>query len=447
MGLLDKANRLIEAQNKLKNRFILAFQEQGVDASDQQLKQMPDLISQLSGNGCTVVVSETEPVDAPEGTIWIMPINIGGDIPEDSSSSTVPEDSSSSIVPEEPSNPDNPEQPSDSSSSDTPVEPDVPDAPAQTVINISGAIQPRFNGDYVFNSSTNRYEQNSTEEHTRYIEWVASRNTWCIVEIQSGYYLYTDLGGTEGDISSITGTKSVMINGEPIDGCTITITVTEGGSSGGSTSNADYVISGATSQPELNGEYIESGTYNGKPMYVNTSNSNATIKYDNMLGWSVFYYSQPKYYTNNTTDNVPPVTGWNGGLNVSKGSTTAPSSKSFKELVRVSPTLETIESEISTFSFSVGTLPSNTTDSVAIEWVVDGQVYREESDIYELNNITLSGAPSTHNIVAVPVVNGVKRTDKAVQWTVVLYATCIWCGHTALSDSGWPLCPSCGKFQ
>ena len=27
------------------------------------------------------------------------------------------------------------------------------------------------------------------------------------------------------------------------------------------------------------------------------------------------------------------------------------------------------------------------------------------------------------------------------------WSTCIWCGHQAPADAGWPLCPSCGKFQ
>ena len=110
-----------------------------------------------------------------------------------------------------------------------------------TTVNISGAIQSRFDGDYVYNASNNRYDQSNSVMWTRYIEWVSSRNAWCIVENQNGYDLYTDLGGTEGDISSITGTKSVMINGEPIDGCTITITVTEGtGESGRDEGTTEY---------------------------------------------------------------------------------------------------------------------------------------------------------------------------------------------------------------
>ena len=189
-----------------------------------------------------------------------------------------------------------------------------------TTVNISGAIQPRFNGDYVFNSSSNRYDQTSSEIWTRYIEWVPGRG-WCIVEIQSGYYLYTDLGGTEGDINSIAGSKSVMINGEPIDGCIITITVTEGGSSGGS--NADYIVSGATSYPDVNGEYNESGTANGKPKYVNTVNSNAYIQCDNILGWALFYYGQPRYYTSDTASATPPTSAtWKQGneiITVTKG--------------------------------------------------------------------------------------------------------------------------------
>ena len=90
MGILDKANRLINAQNNLKNLFVTAFSTKGINASNKMLKEMPELISQITGeggSGCNVVVSEAEPVNAPEGTIWIMPIDIGGDTPSDSSSS------------------------------------------------------------------------------------------------------------------------------------------------------------------------------------------------------------------------------------------------------------------------------------------------------------------------------------------------------------------------
>jgi hypothetical protein len=80
-----------------------------------------------------------------------------------------------------------------------------------------------------------------------------------------------------------------------------------GGDTGGGTSNADYIVSGAVSVPEVNGEYVEDGTLNDRPKYVNTSNSNAIIRFDSMVGWSVFYMGQPKYTTMDTTSATPPV--------------------------------------------------------------------------------------------------------------------------------------------
>lgn len=76
MGILDKANRLINAQNNLKQLFVDAFSRKGVNATNKALKEMPALISQIVGEGGSVnipnvIVSETEPEGVPEGTIWI----------------------------------------------------------------------------------------------------------------------------------------------------------------------------------------------------------------------------------------------------------------------------------------------------------------------------------------------------------------------------------------
>ena len=74
MSLLDKANRLVNAQTELRNKFITSFQEKGVDASNYKLKQMPELITQITGGVANVVISDTEPENVPEGTIWILPV-------------------------------------------------------------------------------------------------------------------------------------------------------------------------------------------------------------------------------------------------------------------------------------------------------------------------------------------------------------------------------------
>ena len=102
------------------------------------------------------------------------------------------------------------------------------------------------------------------------------------------------------------------------------------------TSNADYIVSGATDYPEINGDYVQDGEYNGKPKYVNTT-SNATytpyMQCDSMVGWAIFYPNQPRAYTNDTTSDTPPTTGWNNGVTVTKGGGSNSGSTSKQTLV------------------------------------------------------------------------------------------------------------------
>jgi hypothetical protein len=115
-------------------------------------------------------------------------------------------------------------------------------------------------------------------------------------------------------------------------------------------------------------------------------------------------------------------------------------------IVRVYPMLEIFDSTIAEHEFTVAKQPANAPDLVEIEWLIDGEIHSFESEIFSIK-ITLHGNPATHNITALPIINGVKTPEKAINWTVVLYSTCIWCGHRAMSDAGWPQCPSCGKLQ
>lgn len=101
-----------------------------------------------------------------------------------------------------------------------------------------------------------------------------------------------------------------------------TIVAYGGSDSGGGTSNADYIVSGATDYPEINGEYVQDGEYNGKPKYINatsTAQYTAYMQCDSTLGWAIFYPGQPRSYTNDTTSMTPPTTGWNNGVIVTKG--------------------------------------------------------------------------------------------------------------------------------
>jgi hypothetical protein len=160
---------------------------------------------------------------------------------------------------------------------------------------VSDASNASVNGDYVENGT-----HNGRPKYT---------NGACdMVWIQSGYDGYWAIGAVGYDgvaapyCSCFQDTPTPPTTGW--NGCT----VTEGGSSGGgSTSNADYIVSGAVSVPEANGEYVEDGTYNNKPQYINTANNNAVIKCDSMLGWAVFYMGQPKYSTMDRDSSTPPV--------------------------------------------------------------------------------------------------------------------------------------------
>jgi hypothetical protein len=177
-------------------------------------------------------------------------------------------------------------------------------------INVSGfaaVYYTSMDGDYNYDSANNRYVNKDGYK----IQWIEpgsgydynpSTAQWCIID--SGMTVMVYLGGTKDDITSIAGTKNYAIT---VDTYTPQVTITVGGSSSGGSSNADYIVSGATSVPEVNGEYVEDGTLNDRPKYVNTSNSNAIIRFDAMVGWSVFYMGQPKYTTMDTTSATPPV--------------------------------------------------------------------------------------------------------------------------------------------
>ena len=127
--------------------------------------------------------------------------------------------------------------------------------------------------------------------------------------------------GTSG--GSTVATVTPVVNGVPDYSKAVSfedITINSG--SEGGTSNADYIVSGSTDYPEINGEYVQDGEANGKPKYVNTT-SNATytpyMQCDSTLGWAIFYPHQPRAYTNDTTSATPPTSGWNNGVTVTKG--------------------------------------------------------------------------------------------------------------------------------
>jgi hypothetical protein len=112
-----------------------------------------------------------------------------------------------------------------------------------------------------------------------------------------------------------------MINGEPIDSCTIIITVSEGSSSGGSssgggsTSNVDYTVSGS-STAEANGDYTNTGdTINGYPSYSNGKGYYMlyTPNYGGM--WQItndINASGPPKHSVMSSNALPPTEGWSG---------------------------------------------------------------------------------------------------------------------------------------
>lgn len=139
---------------------------------------------------------------------------------------------------------------------------------------------------------------------------------------QSSQVKYFYIKGSDG-LNPIGGNSSYwMLSGTAWTGTVSAYQDNNGGSNGGgSGSNADYIVSGAVSYPEVNGEYVQDGEYNGKPKYINTT-SNATytpyIQCDSLLGWAIFYPNQPRYSTNDTTSATPPTEGWSG-ITVTQG--------------------------------------------------------------------------------------------------------------------------------
>lgn len=292
MGLLDKANRILSAQNNLKQLFINAFSAKGVNATNKTLKEMPDLIAQIQGEGggdvpcCNVIISETEPTNAPEGTIWIIPTGL--DASDSSSSSTAPEepsDSSSS---------------SSSSSSSTGTD-------TAAAINVSGfaaASYPRLDGEYTYDSANDYYVNSESYK----IKWVTpdssynykpSTAQWCIVDSDTAI---AHLGGTQNDINSIAGTRNIEITVDVGYSPSVTITV-NGGSSGGSSSSEESDSGESDSG--------ESGSGDASALSIDfTDNSGFYGSYTDMLAGDYAYDSSLDAYRNAGNSTAFGVVKW-----------------------------------------------------------------------------------------------------------------------------------------
>ena len=300
MNIFEKIMLINNGINAIKNAFKLILKDKNISIDDSlKLKEYPSLFENIEvggsidsnlvpenikvgvtifgvtgtyeGQSLNIVVSETQPDNPVEGMIWI-----------------------------------------DTSVDDSGEGGGSGGAEGTTEYwEVTGAGASFVDGKYYLTNSDNVYKHESAD----YYIWFADGTTWWLTNepnswSQDFYYwdtnisyvgcgMYADMGGY---------------------GTTPTVKFVKGGSSGGS--NADYTVSGSVDYPEINGEYVQDGEYNGKPKYVNTTSSAAYTSYmqcDGVLGWAIFYPNQPRAYTNDMTSATPPTTGWNNGVTVTKG--------------------------------------------------------------------------------------------------------------------------------
>lgn len=85
-----------------------------------------------------------------------------------------------------------------------------------------------------------------------------------------------------------------------------------------SASAANYIVSGA-GETQLNGTYVETGTWNDKPLYIFNNNGNQYAIGFQTGRWMIGYWMDGMlmgYYQTMSTDATPPSTGWMGELTV-----------------------------------------------------------------------------------------------------------------------------------
>jgi hypothetical protein len=135
---------------------------------------------------------------------------------------------------------------------------------------------------------------------------------WQITHVQGNGLAFTRLGGTEGDINSIAGTKTIMFNNEMMDKFTVTITIKSGSSSSG-----EEPSGGVSYKVTCDGFTGSFAKYAGTYSQINAPATGTEAAYKNengcemrwangMYGWS-FYpnvsSTEPAVVTYETSEN------------------------------------------------------------------------------------------------------------------------------------------------
>lgn len=433
MNITEKIQTINNGVIQLKENFKTALQNKNVTVSDLlKLKDYPNLINEIKGsvtenidltnltpeniragvtiNGVTgtlvkqwdVVISPTEPENPHNGMIWIRDMS-------DESNNESGDDSSGG----------------DSGGNDTGGS-DSGGGTSNADYTVSGAGTEAANGDYVaYESSYTAYKHTTNDIYLWYdsnlVKWyicMTGPGTTGVAEV------YYETAVDCPDPTTASWFTSTPAGSDPVPTVTKVGSSSSGGGSDGGTSNADYIVSGAVSVPEANGEYVEDGTHNDKPKYVNTSNSNAVIKCDSSLGWGVFYMGQPKYTTMDTTSATPPISAtWKYGsetVTVTKGSSSGGNESSTPADYIVS---------------GAGT------EAVNGNYYATGEYYegRNSAPIYKNKNGVYFFATGSHNIFA----NSI-TTDLNIE----TYYHCEAYGdyYTTGAWANDALYPTCGEF-
>ena len=332
MNIVEKVQAISDGIATVKAGFKSALEDKGVTvASDLKLKDYPELVKiiQVGGNadltnltpaniksgvtingitgtleqGAEVVVSETEPANPTEGMIWVV-------VTDSSSGGT-----------DEPSN-------------DTALTIAFTDNSG-----MYGSYTNMLAGSYTYDSSLDAYKNAGNSTTFGVIKWFNTPPNWLNYNDNggggAGWYLcsynsnntikdmFYNLNGSSGDINSITASNYAGSYTMYADsGYTFSFTVSKDSSSGGgSTSNADYIVSGS-STAEANGDYVNTGnTVNGYPSYANGKGYYIlyTPNYGGM--WQITNDTSasgaPKHSVMSSSA-LPPTEGWSG-VTVTKG--------------------------------------------------------------------------------------------------------------------------------
>ena len=183
------------------------------------------------------------------------------------------------------------------------------DTPSVTYLyTVSGSSNASANGDYYDTGET----FNGAKTYT---------NGSCYIFFDSGHglwYLSVHKNNTmNAPIHTCSSNDNTQV---PTSGWSGGVTVSVyGGGSGGGTSTADYIISGASNSLADGEYYLTTETYDGYPVYKNANDY--VIYMTSSYGWCIASAvgQAPTHGAQGNFDPVPPTTGWYGSVTVTKG--------------------------------------------------------------------------------------------------------------------------------